>query len=541
MKKDDREGNLAKLVGKRTAELHERGKQLKSSEALYRKMIDEVEDYAIILLDREGIIQNWNKGAEKIKRYSATEIVGKSFKIFYLPEDQQSQLPERLMKEACDNGRAIHDGWRVRKDGSRFWGSVAITALHDNQNQIIGFSKVTRDLTERKEAEDQLVSFAEKLKQSNEELRKSEERYHKMISEVQDYAIILLSREGNIENWNMGAEFIKGYTAEEIVGKNFEIFYTEPDRKTNLPQRLLKEASEKGKATHEGWRKRKDGTMFWGSIVITALHDKDGTVIGFSKVTRDLTEKKAAEDKLREYASELEAQNKELEQFAYIASHDLQEPLRKIQTFTDIIQKNMSDKTMVVRYFEKIKGAAQRMSELIRSVLNYSKLSKAEEQFVDTDLNLIITHLKTDFELLIQEKHAQIRSETLPVIKAIPQQLSQLFSNLISNSLKFSDKNPLITIKAKVVEPEKIVNRNQSMKSTRYLEIEFADNGIGFEQQYEQQIFTMFQRLHGRHEYEGTGIGLALCKKIIDNHNGQITAKSELGKGTTFYIYLPVL
>jgi signal transduction histidine kinase len=201
----------------------------------------------------------------------------------------------------------------------------------------------------------------------------------------------------------------------------------------------------------------------------------------------------------------------------------------------------MRDETMVAKYFDKLKISTRRMSELIRSVLNYSKLSKPEGQFVDTDLNLIINHVKTDFELLIQEKHAEIRSETLPVVKAMPQQLSQLFANLISNSLKFTEKNPLITIKSRIVKRENIAVITHPMTFARYIEIEVADNGIGFEQQYEEQIFAMFQRLHGRHEYAGTGIGLALCKKIVDNHNGQISAKSELGKGTTFYVHLPII
>jgi len=300
---------------------------------LYKKMIEEIQDYAIILMDKEGIIQNWNKGAEKIKQYSEAEIVGKHFSTFYLKEDLDINLPQRLIDEAKNNGRAIQEGWRKRKDGTRFWGSITITALHDDNNSVIGFCKVTRDLSEKKQTE--------------EKLRASEERYHQMIAEVQDYAIILLNTEGIIENWNAGAESIKGYTAGEAVGKKFSMFYTEEDRKNNLPDKLLNQARTTGKAVQEGWRVRKDGTRFWGTIVITALHNKEGTLIGFSKVTRDRTEQKMADDKLLEYTAELEKQNSELEQFAYVASHDLQEPLRKIQTFADMIQENFEDKSFV--------------------------------------------------------------------------------------------------------------------------------------------------------------------------------------------------
>ncbi len=311
---------------------------------LYEKMINEIQDYAIILMDTEGIIQNWNKGAEKIKLYTEQEIVGKHFSIFYLPEDISTNLPGRLINEARENGRAVHEGWRKKKDGTHFWASVTITAIHDDDDNVIGFCKVTRDLTDKKMSEDRL--------------RASEERYHRMIAEVQDYAIILLNENGNIENWNVGAQNIKGYSSAEAIGKSFEMFYTAEDRKDGLPQRLLNLAREQGKALQEGWRVRKDGTRFWGTIVITALHDTEGKIIGFSKVTRDLTQQKIADDKLIAYNAQLEIQNSELEQFAYVASHDLQEPLRKIQTFAEIIRENYDDKELVNKYFEKLKKAS---------------------------------------------------------------------------------------------------------------------------------------------------------------------------------------
>jgi PAS domain S-box-containing protein len=292
--------------------------------SLYQRMIEEIQDYAIIVLDVNGIIRNWNRGAEKIKQYSEQEVIGKHFSLFYLPEDIEQNLPQRLLNEAKDTGRAAHEGWRKRKDGTKFWGSITITAIHTDSGEVAGFCKVTRDLTDKKIAEDRL--------------RISEERYHRMIAEVQDYAIILLNSEGVIENWNIGAEKIKGYTAQEIVGRKFEIFYPAEDRADGLPGKLLSTARETGRAVHEGWRVRKDGSKFWGNIIITALHGKDGEIIGFSKVTRDLTERKIAEDKLAAYAAELEIQNAELEQFAYVASHDLQEPLRKIQTFSELIK-----------------------------------------------------------------------------------------------------------------------------------------------------------------------------------------------------------
>ena len=210
----------------KTIELTNAFEELRRSEDRYHRMIAEVEDYAIILLSKEGIVQNWNKGAEKIKGYTESEIVGKSFRVFYPATDQTNGLPEELLKTAYTKGKANHEGWRIRKDGSRFWGSISITALHDSNGQGIGFSKVTRDLTERRQHELMIQEVNESLKLKNELLRRSEERYQRMVAEVEDYVIILLDEHGRIENWNRGAQKIKGYNADEIVGKHFSIFYS---------------------------------------------------------------------------------------------------------------------------------------------------------------------------------------------------------------------------------------------------------------------------------------------------------------------------
>jgi PAS domain S-box-containing protein len=518
----------------------ENSNDLIAGELRHYKMLAEVEDYAIILLDENGYVLNWNKGAEKIKQYTESEIVGSHFSTFYLEEDQRKNLPEIVLGRARKEGKVVHEGWRKRKDGTRFWGSVTITALHNQEGKVIGFLKVTRDLTDKKIFEDQLKETAAQLRARNKALKQSEERYHKMIAEIQDYAIILLDQDGTILNWNKGAEKIKQYTANEIIGKNFSIFYLPEDQKTGLPNRLINEAKKHGRAVHEGKRVKKDGSTFWGSISITALHDEDNNVIGFSKVTRDLTEKKAAEDQLLRHATELEEKNHELEQFAYITSHDLQEPLRKIQVLTSIIQNSQYDENTFNTYFAKITAAAKRMSELIKSVLNYSRLNNEEVKSRPVNLNEIISLIKTDYELLIKEKQATINNDDLPIVLGDPSQLSQLFANLIGNAIKFTETNPIIHISSSVVEWKNMVHRPGFIKGEKFHEITITDNGIGFDEIYLEQIFTIFQRLHGRNEYAGTGIGLALCKKIVENHGGFITATSTEGKGATFYVYLPV-
>jgi signal transduction histidine kinase len=255
------------------------------------------------------------------------------------------------------------------------------------------------------------------------------------------------------------------------------------------------------------------------------------------KVKARTIELENANGKLEVVNEKLIRSNSDLEQFAYVASHDLQEPLRKIQIFTEMAEKS-ADKTTAATYFEKIHTSARRMTDLIKSVLNYSRLSKTGEQFEEVDLNVLLENTKIDFELLITEKKAVIKNDILPVIQGIPLQLNQLFLNLFSNSLKFSNADPLITIFSRVLSEKEVRQHENLHTKVRYVEIIFSDNGIGFEQQYADQIFTIFQRLHDKKSYEGTGIGLALCKKIVENHHGFITAKSELGKGAAFYIYL---
>lgn len=518
------------------------------SEALYHRMLDGVRDYSIILLDPQGHITEWNKGAEKIKGYKASEVIGKKFEIFYPEADIASGLPGYLLKLATLQGSVSHEGWRIRKDGTKFWGNVVITAIHNN-DQLIGFSKVTRDLTERKKTEDNLRKYAEELEQRNHDLHQSEERYHMMIAEVQDYAIILLNRDGDIEDWNTGAEVIKGYTAEEIIGKNFRIFYTETDREQKLPEMLIDLAIRKGRAHHEGWRVRKDGTKFWGSVTITALHGINGNIIGFSKVTRDLTERKLAEDNLKhknvqleEFNKELEVMNQELSSFAYISSHDLQEPLRKIQTFSTRIletdKNNLSEKGL--DYFHRIIAAAQRMRALIDDLLAYSRTNTAERKYEPADLNAILKEVLVDLEATIEEKKAIIETGPLPVMNVIPFQFQQLLFNLLSNSLKFirPGSTPYILIRAKVVPAEKVTGLQKQIADTYHC-ISIADNGIGFYPAYQEKIFQVFQRLHGREEYAGTGIGLAICKKIADNHHGVIRAEGKHGEGATFFVYIP--
>jgi PAS domain S-box-containing protein len=500
-----------------------------------------------------GKYQFVNRALQTLLGYDPSEAMerGAAFFIDIIhPED----LPNLIEKNKLDlltansgnrsNGAEIITEYIYRMrhyNGEYRWFHTYGTIFSRNKaNEVEEVLNISVDVTER-------VAATTLISLKNEELTKSEERYHRMVEEVKDYAILLLNTDGIIENWNQGAEKLKGYKPEEIIGKHFRIFYTPENQKEKLPERLILQAINAGKAAHEGWRVRKDGSRFWGNIVITALHNQMGEVIGFSKVTRDLTERKNAEVqlelnaiRLEEKNERLEQMNKELESFNYIASHDLKEPLRKIKLFTDrIFQKNefMSDDTK--GYFAKILSATVRMEQLIQSILEYSLTSMQERKLTDTDLNVLLEEVKLDLLEAINEKNAQIESGLLPTLQVESGQFRQLFTNLISNSLKYSRKGVRPTIKITY----ELLSRNEGARPGvpgLYHTLIFTDNGIGFKQEYAGRIFDLFQRLHTRSEFDGTGIGLSICRKIMQNHEGFMEATGWPDEGAEFRLYLPV-
>lgn len=481
---------------------------------------------AVYACDVKGNIIFYNDAA--VRLWGREPVFGKdlwhsSQNLYYedgtpLPPEQ-SPLAVSVRQGTPVTGREITI---ERPNGERSLVLPHPTLLRDHSGNIIGAVNLLMDITERKV----------------QETRKNEARYHQMIGEVQDYAILLLDKAGNIQNWNKGAEKIKGYKEEEILGKNFRIFYGEEDRTNKLPEHLIHKATTEGRAMHEGWRFRKDGKKFWGSVVITALHNEKNEVIGFTKVTRDLTERKLAEDQLSQKAQELELRNRELEQFAYVASHDLQEPLRKIQVFSGLLEKNYHDQDSFNRFLGKINSSARRMSALIRDILQYSKLTKGDDLKVQVDLNGVLKNVLDDFELVLEQKQIRIHQTLLPVIKGIPIQFHQLLTNLVGNAIKFSTQDPLIEITSEDVPEEKVKAHPELQDNRRYVTLMVRDNGMGFDPQYTEDAFKLFKRLQDTEA--GTGIGLALCKKIVENHEGIITVTTQLGAGTSFFITLPV-
>ena len=516
--------SLQDTSGKKEREL-----ELRKSEERYRLMVEGVKDYAIFMLDPQGHILTWNEGAKRTKGYSSNEIIGKHFSTFYTAHDLEDKKPERELRIAVETGKYEEEGWRVKKNGSVFWANVVITSLFNETNKLIGFSKVTRDLSERKLAE--------------ESLRQSEERYRSLVEQVTDYGIFMMDEKGRIISWNEGAKKIKGYMPDEIIGKYFSIFYPEEDILNGKPARELRIAIAEGKYEEEGWRIRKDGSLFWANVVITAVYNADGIHIGFSKVTRDLTERKEGEralresyDRFRQLADELKITNaelsyanQELEQFTSIVSHDLQEPIRSIKSFLQLIDMKLTDGVPPADlkiYISKSITSANRMKELIQNLLHYSQMSRGEmvQEAVKVDdlFSEALQNVRNSVE--ISKAKITIQNE-VDTVYGDRVQLVQLIQNLLSNALKFtSSENPQILIRTTREEGK--------------IKFAISDNGIGIAEDDLNKVFEIFRRLNTEKTYPGTGIGLAICKKIVDRHRGQIWPESAPGKGTTFYFTL---
>jgi PAS domain S-box-containing protein len=386
-------------------------------------------------------------------------------------------------------------------------------------------------------------------------LHASEQLFGLLVNGVRDYSIYVIDADGTIVTWNTGASRIKGYEADEIIGKPYEKFFTEEDVAAGKPGRMLQEAADKGVVHDEGWRVRKDGSRFWASATLTALFNENGILRGFAKVTRDETAKHAAavelqqalerarsaEAGLKEYATELESRveertallsrqaealkrtNTELEQFAYIASHDLKEPLRMITGYLELMRKRYADRfdEQARGYFHIVINSASRMHDLVESVLEYSRADGGIDVLEVVPLGEAVETALTSLHSAIEESGATVRVGALPTVRANRLHLARVFQNLLANALKFrSDQPPRITITAEGRDRE--------------WEIAVADNGIGIEPGMQPRLFQIFQRLHTQDAYPGTGIGLASCKKIIDLHGGRIWVESSPGEGSTF-------
>ena len=508
--------------------------------SLFRKL-----PIALYTCDSEGYITFFNEAA--VDLWGREPVPGKdlwcgSWEI-YRPDGTPMPLDECPMAIALKEGKAVFGAEIIirRPDGSSRYVQPFPQPVLDKTGKIIGAVNVLTDITDRKIAEEKVAHLAAIVNSS-------------------DDAIVSKTLDGVITSWNNAAERIFGYKAAEAIGQPITMLI--PFDRLEEEPRIIERLKKGERVDHfETKRVTKDRKILDISLTISPIKGSDGRIIGASKIARDITEQKAAEREIAEAKDqfrkqlektveqrtgelmrmneELERSNHELEQYAYIASHDLQEPLRKIQTFAELLKTNIHDAEAVELYYAKISASAKRMSSLIRDVLNYSRLSKTDNAFVQVDLNQVLQDVQNDFELLIEQKKAMMEVSALPLVKGDALQLRQLFGNLVSNSLKFCEQQPRIQIRSALINlPAQAKGAEHA--PGQYAEIIFNDNGIGFEQKYAEQVFVVFKRLNNRQLYSGTGIGLALCKRIVERHGGMISVSSEPGKGTTFTILLPV-
>jgi PAS domain S-box-containing protein len=491
--------------------------------ALHRLLVESVDDYAIFALDQDGYILSWNAGAQRIKGYTAEEAIGKHFSMFYPPEKVEERFPEFELREAARVGRFEDEGWRVRKDGSRFWANVVITALRDAAGRLVGYGKVTRDLTERRLAE--------------EALRESEQRFRLLVHGVRDYAIFMLDTTGHITTWNTGAQRIKGYASEEIIGKHFSIFYTPDDLEDGKPARELEIATRTGVYEEEGWRLRKDGTRFWANVVITALRKPDGSLAGFAKVTRDLTERRATQERAVEAARKAAASeeaSRTKSEFLAAMSHELRTPLNAIGGYAELLAMGVRGPVTEeqVEDLQRISRSQQHLLGIINDILNFSRVEAGgvSYNYSAVPVSSVIEAVGHMLEPQAISKGLKLEVRECPadvVAWADKARVEQIVINLLSNAVKFTKRGS--------------VKLECDWHDSESISIAVTDTGLGIPADQLEKIFEPFVQV-GRsltHSHEGTGLGLAISRDLARAMGGDILVTSELEKGSQFRLILP--
>ncbi|MDQ2766520.1 MAG: PAS domain-containing sensor histidine kinase [Gemmatimonadota bacterium] len=490
---------------------------------LYRLLVERVRDYAIFALDPTGHVLSWNEGAQRLKGYTAEEILGKHFSTFYPETDIANNKPPWELEVAIRDGRFEDEGWRLRKDGTRFWANVVITALYDDAGIHVGFAKVTRDLTERRSAE--------------ETLRASEERFRLLVQDVKDYAIFMLTPSGIVASWNEGAQAIKGYSASEIIGRHFSTFYPDEDIANGKPDMELIVAGKEGRFEDEGWRLRKDGSKLWANVVITAMRNPAGELIGFAKVTRDLTERRAAEQRAladARRATEAEVSNRTKSEFLAAMSHELRTPLNAIGGYSELITMGIGGPVTEQQqeYLSRIRGSQQHLLGIITDLLNYSKI-EAKQMSYDLISLPMQDVLDTVVPLILPQAHAKniaLTSEPCSddlIVYSDRIKTEQVVLNLLSNAVKFTANDGRVRVRCTV--------------DGDHIAVSVEDTGPGIPSDKVSAIFEPFVQL-GRSrtsQHEGTGLGLAISRDLARALNGDVTVESTVGKGSTFTLTLP--
>jgi PAS domain S-box-containing protein len=494
--------------------------------ATYEHLVRSVVDYAIYMIDLEGRVSSWNAGAERIKGYSPSEIIGEHFSCFYTAEDQEAGVPQQALKAATEEGRFAAEGWRVRKDGARFWAMVVIDPIRV-EGELIGFAKITRDMTARREA---ILAALE-----------VERRFRLLVQAVTDYAIFMLDPDGVVSNWNPGAQLIKGYTAGEIVGQHFSRFYTPEDVAARVPWKALETAATQGSFTAEGWRLRKDGSRFWASVVIDPIRDDEGHLLGFAKVTRDLTERREAELELQRLQQVLfQAQKMEaVGQLTGGLAHDFNNLLTGITGSLDLMSTRLAQGRIneLERYITAAQGAATRAASLTHRLLAFSRQQTLEPKAVDA--NELIAGMD---ELIRRTVGPSVALETVLAVGVWPclcdpHQLEGAILNLCLNARDAMPDGGRITVETANTWVDQTTAQELDMPAGQYVAVSVSDDGCGMPADVVSRAFDPFYTT--KPAGKGTGLGLSMIHGFAKQSGGQVRLYSEVGEGTTVTVYLP--
>ena len=498
------EGHLAQVEEKRRLgedALHE-------SEERYRMLLDGVENYAIFMMDPQGQILSWNAGAERIKGYTSDQIIGQNFSCFFPSEEIKRGRPEEILRITAASGRHEEQSMRMRKDGSQFLARVIFAALRDAAGNLRGFSEFSHDLSERQE---------------------SEARYRGLLEAAPD-AMVVVNVGGEIVLLNVQAEKQFGYSRHELIGQQVRNIIPEGFAERLIADGTRSAADALAQQIGTGIElvgRRKNGSEFPLEIMLSPLESTEGVLV--TAAIRDVSMRKKSEEHLVKAVAELKRSNDELQQFAYVASHDLQEPLRMVASYTQLLAKRYKGRldSDADEFIGFAVNGCNRMQGLIQDLLAYSRAGTNGKAFCQVSSEGALQQALTNLRITIKQSGAVVSHDSLPAIKTDETQLTQVFQNLVGNAIKYrSTEAPRVHISA-------ITNdANEWIFSVR-------DNGLGIDPQYFERIFILFQRLHGRNEFEGTGIGLAICKKVLERLGGRIWVESQPEKGSNFYFALP--
>lgn len=499
-------------------------KRKPQDDASFRRLVEAVTDYAIYMLDVNGIVTSWNAGARRIKGYTRARIIGQHFSRFYTDEDRQSGLPARALAIAASEGRFENEGWRVRRDGTRFWANVVIDPVRTRSGRIIGYAKVTRDLTQRRAAE--------------EELRASQEQFRLLVQGVGDYAIYMLDPSGHVTNWNLGAERIKGYRPDEIVGRHFSCFYTEEDRQVGQPARGLAEAAREGAFETEGWRVRKDGTRFRAHVVIDRIRDESGALIGFAKITRDVTERYEAQRAL-EQTREALFQSQKMEAIGQLTggiAHDFNNLLMVVLGSLELLAKRLPDDPKMAALVNSAVQGAERGAALTQRMLAFSRRQELKPAVIS------VPDLVAGMADLMQRSigpgitvETQFPHDLSPVL-ADGNALEAALLNLAVNARDAMPNGGWLIIAGQ--ESEVTAGPTHELESGRYVCLSVTDTGEGMDERTLARAVEPFFTTKG--VGRGTGLGLAMVHGVAAQSGGRLLLKSRPGEGTTAELWLPV-